>query len=72
LYPNPAKTNLTVSSNGGNKNITVYNTLGQVVQTDTTQGLLTIDVSSWPEGLYLLEIEDTATHKKEVAKFIKE
>lgn len=72
LYPNPAKTNLTVSTDGGTKTITVYNTLGQAVYADISQGLLTIDVSSWVQGVYLVEIVDANTHKKEMTKFIKE
>lgn len=72
LYPNPAKTNLTVSTDGGTKTITVYNTLGQAVYADISQGLLTIDVSSWFQGVYLVEIVDANTHKKEMTKFIKE
>jgi hypothetical protein len=70
LYPNPAKTNLTITTTNGQKTITVYNNMGVKVYSYLTDGTLTIDVSSWSSGVYLTEIYDTNTNKKETNTFI--
>ena len=70
LYPNPAKTQVTLSTTNGNKTIIIYNNMGSKVYNTTTTGLLTIDVINWNSGMYLVEIYDATTNKKEISKFI--
>lgn len=70
LYPNPAKTQVTLSTTNGSKTITIYNNMGSKVYSTSTMGLLTIDVNNWNSGMYLVEIYDSATNKKEISKFI--
>lgn len=72
VYPNPAKSNLTIKLDGFKEKtyFYIYNTIGQMVN----YGILEtnynkIDVSDLSEGLYLLEVKDN-THKSS-AKFIK-
>jgi hypothetical protein len=70
LYPNPAKTQMTLSTNNGSKTITIYNNMGSKIYSTNTTGLLTIDVMNWNSGVYLVEIYDAITNKKEITKFI--
>jgi hypothetical protein len=70
LYPNPAKNLLTISTNEGKKSVNIYNNMGAKVYTNTSNGNITIDVSSWYSGMYQVEIIDTETNKKETSKFI--
>jgi hypothetical protein len=72
LYPNPAKSTITLSTTEGEKTITVWNSLGQKAYSNTTEGSLNIDISAWNNGVYLVEIYDTIANKKEMTKFIKE
>jgi len=70
VYPNPASNNLTVES-AVNGVIDIINIQGQLIQTlPTSRNKTNIDISSYPSGVYFLEIR---TDKGlEVKKFVKE
>ncbi len=62
IYPNPANSSVTVQMNKyGDKlnTITVFNTLGQVVATQTTKGISTTQVNTnhLAAGTYLIEVK---------------
>ena len=62
IYPNPANSSVTVQMNkyGDKQNtITVFNTLGQVVATQTTKGTSTtpINTNHLAAGTYLIEVK---------------
>lgn len=63
IYPNPATTQLTIQYEGHTIGFTCYNALGaRVALPDmpiglASKGILTLDISHWPKGLYLLSIE---------------
>ena len=57
IYPNPAKSVVNVSAENLNK-VTVYNSIGQVVYTqDADSDNMMIDVESWTNGLYYINLE---------------
>ena len=68
VYPNPISNQFVVKMNSnGVKKITVYNSLGQKIWSEFTDGLETpIDAHSWPSGNYILSVEsdgNTTTQK---------
>lgn len=71
IYPNPTKTTLTIESNSVTKQtFEILNIVGQSVYTSTIDKFVTIDVSRFPTGIYLVKINSgTSTTIK---KFIKE
>ena len=57
VYPNPAKSVVNVYAENLNK-VTVYNSIGQVVYTQTADAdNMMIDVESWSNGLYYINLE---------------
>ena len=67
VYPNPTLTTLTINDNK-NYDLKIFNTLGQVLlQINDTN---TIDVSSLPDGVYLINITDGI--KSLTKRFIKQ
>ena len=69
IYPNPASDNITIES-PQHAVIEITNIQGQLVKTYTATGKTNIDISTFPSGVYVLEIK---TEKGvEVKKFIKE
>jgi hypothetical protein len=73
LYPNPTSNNIYVKNplaNGATVYVEVYNTLGQVVtRTQYNNDLLSLPVSSLPEGNYFLKLyNDNMTVVKKFTK----
>ena len=57
VYPNPAKSVVNVYAENLNK-VTVYNSVGQLVYTENVdEDNLVIDVASWTNGLYYINLE---------------
>jgi hypothetical protein len=61
LFPNPALNGKSkITGLVGTNNVTVYNTLGQVVSTQTvSEDTMTLDLSSQPSGNYMVKISDS-------------
>jgi hypothetical protein len=58
MYPNPSNGILNISSEETIENITIYNTLGQLVSTQTAgNNKESINVSSLPNGIYILSAQ---------------
>ncbi len=71
IYPNPAKELLTVGLNDAQQNkITVYDVVGKLVfQAETTTTQLNIDTKDFPQGVYLLQIQnETGIATKKIIK----
>lgn len=55
IYPNPAKDKLHVSvANQAISTVTIYDVLGGLVRTDAASSNLTIDVTNFSQGIYLI------------------
>lgn len=74
-YPNPAKgkTYVEVQFNSPDAVLKVYNVLGKLVQSEnlTSSGTYMIDVTSFPEGVYIYTLEadgETITKRMTVKK----
>jgi len=73
IYPNPATTSFTIQLNtlsqgGAEGQITITNLLGQTVYTQSYNSpQVNVDVSTLPQGMYLVKINGT-----EVRKFVKQ
>jgi len=55
VYPNPASTMLSINSNGDVTNVTLVNTIGQVVYSNTNANA--IDISNYERGVYFITVE---------------
>ena len=55
VYPNPASTMLNINSNGDVTNVTLMNTIGQVVYSNTSDNA--IDISNYESGVYFITVE---------------
>lgn len=71
IYPNPAKDNITIETNSNIKqDLEILNLLGQMVYASSINLKSTINVSSFPKGVYFIRIN---TNKGTlVKKFVKE
>ncbi|MEI7597315.1 MAG: T9SS type A sorting domain-containing protein [Bacteroidota bacterium] len=59
IYPNPVNDFLYIENCLANSDIKIYNTTGQIVyEVDNKQGNISIDLSSYSKGMYLLKITD--------------
>lgn len=73
VYPNPVQDQLTVSNLKAEDfdKITVYNMQGAVILQQTTKGnAARLDVSSLPDGVYLLVLRSTVTFKEKSMKIV--
>ena len=70
LYPNPVQDQLTMSAASTIENVTIYNTIGQVVlQLFIGKTNTKIDVSTLASGIYLMQV--TSNMESQTVKFIK-
>ena len=71
IYPNPAKTNLTIEANDLIEYVTVYNLLGQEVISKTSNNqMVTLDVSNLQVGVYVVKTSINGTVA--TSRFIKQ
>ena len=68
LYPNPTTGKVFVESDGL-QNVEVYNLIGQVVIRQTaTDGQVTVDMTSLPEGTYFVKLKGERNEVRKVVK----
>ena len=75
LYPNPAKSEITLSIANTNDSslYRIYNTFGQLLQEGTLQANKeVISVSQYTVGIYFIVVKNTATNIEATLRFIKE
>ena len=62
VYPNPTTGQLTIETSRGIDGFAIHNVLGQVVkQVAQRQGVYQVDLSTLPDGLYYLVVEEQET-----------
>jgi len=72
LYPNPSSNAVTIAYSQNPYSIAVYNSLGQMVLSQSTlSNEHTFDISQWPKGVYYVELTDAATQTNKVQKLIR-
>ena len=54
LYPNPAKTNVTIKGQAGM--LKVFSTTGALVYNGTTSGMTALSIENWNNGFYIVEL----------------
>ena len=71
IYPNPTRSQLFVSHSQYDEfNITITDITGKLLKSTTIHSNEAIDVASFPQGLYLIQVE--SNKEKNTYKFIKE
>jgi hypothetical protein len=70
ISPNPANTIVEMKLKSGKYQLQVLNTIGQSIFEKYTEGSLSVDVSTWTNGIYLFEITDKATNKRQQSKIV--
>ena len=67
VYPNPIESQLTIASANLSEVhlVQIFNALGQVVWSDKVSSQVTIEVDSWPRGMYVVELRDEAVSTRE-------
>ncbi len=72
VYPNPANDNLTVTANSIIKEISVYNTLGQlIIRQNCNNNKNEVNITQLQPGIYFITATDEA-NRKTTKRFIKE
>jgi hypothetical protein len=72
VYPNPTSHSLYVSHPDLTSfQIQIVDMNGKQIHTGTIEKEVSLDVSSYTQGMYLVTIEDTINHKKNTYKIIK-
>ncbi|HWY99311.1 MAG TPA: T9SS type A sorting domain-containing protein, partial [Bacteroidia bacterium] len=74
LFPNPANANVTVRSSSyeGNKTVTIYNIVGQEINTiESSMKEVVINTSQLSPGMYFVTIKEVATNRNYTLKLIK-
>jgi len=75
LYPNPVQNVLTITFDEiFHGEIIVCNAIGQLISTKKIYDIKTLDLdlSAFPEGVYLLSVRDNTTHKIRSTKVVKQ
>jgi Secretion system C-terminal sorting domain len=70
IFPNPANETVQLAIEDGKYHLNVSNTVGQTIFTQNTEGSLSVDVSTWANGIYLFEVTDKATNKRQRSKMV--
>jgi hypothetical protein len=71
IYPNPANNNFSITATNAIQDVTIYNTLGQVVLTKSVNNNFTeIDITSLTKGIYT--VKTTVNGTDNFSKLIKE
>jgi Secretion system C-terminal sorting domain len=70
LSPNPASTFVQMTLKSSDYRVNVLNAVGQTIFEQNTEGVLSVNVSTWTNGIYLFEITDNATHKQQRSKIM--
>jgi hypothetical protein len=70
VSPNPANNAVQIELKKGNYTLRVANTIGQVIFEQNTEGVLSVNVSTWTNGIYLFEVMDKATKKPQRTKIV--
>jgi hypothetical protein len=70
IYPNPANETVKLDIESGDYHLRVLNTVGQTIFEQNTEGVTSVNVATWTNGIYLFELTDKATNKQQRSKII--
>lgn len=62
VYPNPAKDFVQIKTSATEYSVQLFDMLGNRVLTQNMNGKYTIDISSLPQGMYMMEINAGSNH----------
>ena len=70
FFPNPANDMVQMTIKTGNYHLRVSNAIGQTIFAQNTEGVLSVNVAAWTNGIYLFELTDKATNKRQRNKIV--
>jgi Secretion system C-terminal sorting domain len=70
LSPNPANEQFEITLPQGNYDIQVFDALGKLVFNKNTEGVATVDVRTWQNGIYIVNLLDKVSKKKTFSKVV--
>jgi hypothetical protein len=70
MYPNPADNTVQMTLARGDYYLSVTNALGKVILGQNTEGVLSVNTTTWTNGIYLFEVTDKATNKRQHSKIV--
>jgi sensor histidine kinase YesM len=70
LYPNPASKTIEIENKTANFDLSIFNSMGQILLESREISYTNIDISDWNKGLYFAKI--TCTTHSEILEFIVE
>jgi hypothetical protein len=70
MFPNPADNTVQMTLARGDYYLSVTNALGKVILGQNTEGVLSVNTTTWTNGIYLFEVTDKATNKRQHSKIV--
>lgn len=72
IYPNPVSDILHINNSGLNEfHATIFDISGKILNKGTLSNEKGIDVSSYPQGMYFIKVQDLTTRDKKTYQFLK-
>lgn len=70
LSPNPANEQFEITLPQGNYDVHVFDALGKRIFSKNTEGVATVDVRTWLNGIYIVNLLDKVSKKKTFSKVV--
>jgi Secretion system C-terminal sorting domain len=70
IYPNPANETVKLDIERGDYHLRVLNTVGQTIFAQNTEGSLSVNIATWTNGIYLFEVTNKGTNKRQRSKIV--
>jgi Secretion system C-terminal sorting domain len=70
VLPNLVNNAVQIELKKGNYMFRASNTVGQTIFEQNTEGVLSINVATWTNGMYLFEVTDKTTTKRQRSKIV--
>ena len=71
VLPNPVKEEATIQMDGLTRNLNIFNHCGNLILSSSCTNGLTINMQSWPVGLYLFKFDDANRNFQSAIKILK-
>ena len=70
VKPNPTNVEFDIQLSSGSYEVNVFNTIGQLILSKNTEGVLQVNTAEWQNGIYIIKVKDKVTEKIQNSKVI--